>query len=52
MLQKYSTFMQNYIQIAYKKTVDILLGVWYHIDKEKETENLGEPKGKKKSWIK
>lgn len=46
MLQKYSTIKQNYIQIAYKKTVDSKNRVWYYISKERETENLEEPKGK------
>lgn len=37
--------MENYIQIAYEKTIDRVRSVWYHIVKERETEKLEEPKG-------
>lgn len=45
MLQKYSTNKEKYIQNDYEKTVDIGALLWYYIDKERETENLKEPKG-------
>lgn len=40
MLQKISTIVKKYVHIDYKKTIDIIICLWYYIVKERETENL------------